>query len=123
MSAENVELARRIYAAWERGDYSDVSWAAEDIDFETRFVPQARVRGLEAMGHAWGDVLKDWRNFRTRAEEFVDMGDRVVVRTLFSGEGRQSGLSIEEMRAGEAVFTFADGKVTALSVGPGESMK
>ena len=119
MSAENVELARRIYSVWERGDYSDASWAAEDIEYESRFVPQARVHGVEEMGRAWGEVLREWRDFHTRAEEFRDVADRIIVITSFGGEGKQSGVSLGEWR-GYADFTFSDGKVTRLSVGPGE---
>ncbi len=115
MSSENVELARRIYSAWERGDYSESWWAADDIDFDLRFVPQARVRGIEAMGEAWYEVLRDWRSFSTHAVEFRDLGDRVLVLTEFGGEGRRSGISVEAWR-GFAEFTIEDGKVTRLTV-------
>ena len=33
MSQQNVEVARSIFAAWERGDYSSTEWAHPEIEY------------------------------------------------------------------------------------------
>lgn len=111
--SENVDLVRQIHAAWDRGDYSDSSWAAEDIEYQTPGVPSNRVRGRAAMSQAWGDWLRGWRSFHVRADEFRPRGDKVLVLMHFEGEGRSSGLPIRQQLAN--VFTVRAGKVARLA--------
>jgi ketosteroid isomerase-like protein len=88
VSAESVELVRRAYAAWERGDYvpeefwaQDLQWWASPDDPDT-----AATRGRDAASA----VLHDWLDHlgRYRAEfEFTDAGEEVLVcmRVLLEG--------------------------------------
>ena len=115
MSGETVELVRRIFAGWERGDYSSVEWADPEIEFVTGPPEAGTHHGLEAMGSAWATWLGAWREFQTRAEEFVDGGDHVLVIVGFGGRGRGSGLAIEGTRAkGANLFTIRNGTVVRL---------
>lgn len=115
MSAENVELVRRIYAAWERGDFSETWWCADDFEFqgpdEVNLEP---VYGAEGMRRAWREWLQGWRSFHTRLVEVRDLGDdRVLGVNAFGGEGRASGLAPESL--GATVWTINEGMVTRLA--------
>jgi ketosteroid isomerase-like protein len=112
MSRENVELVRRIYSSWERGDFSETWWAADDFVFEFAEGPTPVVTDLEGMSRAWRDWLQGWRSFHTRAEEIRDLGDVVLGTNTFGGEGRTSGL-VPAAR-GATIWTIANGKVTRL---------
>jgi ketosteroid isomerase-like protein len=118
MSQENVEVVKRIFRAWERGDFSSVDWAAPDIEFvlhSRREGPGDEVlHGAEAMGRAWGEWLSAWDEFRLTAQRFIDLGDEVVVLVEFGGRGKTSGAPIEQLSGGN-LFTFRDGKVIRLT--------
>jgi ketosteroid isomerase-like protein len=53
--------------------------------------------------------------FRTVADEFIDMGDQVLVLTEFRGRGKTSGVSVDAMHQRAALFTVRDGKVVAVT--------
>ena len=114
MSQENVEVVRRIFRAWEQGDFSSAEWADPGIQFHLRAGPDEAVHhGVEAMGHAWREWLSAWEDFETEACEFIDLGDEVLVLSEFRGRGKTSGMSIEAM-AGAALFSLRHGKVVRL---------
>lgn len=111
MSAENVELVGRIFSAWERGDFSSTDWADPAIEFSFPGPTPGTHRGIEEMGKAWGEWLNTWKGFSVAARELIDAGEKVVAVQTFTGEGRGSGLPIEEVE-GAAVFSIRDGRVT-----------
>ena len=114
MSESNVEAAKAICARWARGDFSDVSWADESIEFETRDFPDSvATTGIPALGEAWGNFLREWEGFRTVGEEYFEFGESVLVLTTFRGRAKQSGVLADGM-AGSCVFTFRDGLATRL---------
>ena len=119
MSQENVEIVRSIYAEWERGDYSRAEWAHPEIEYVTADGPDAGTRcGLAAMSEGWRRFLSLWAEFHTEAEEYIALDDdRVLVLTMFGGQGKTSGLEIGHTQAkGAAVFDLRDGKVTKLAL-------
>src|SRR5262245_2323883 len=114
MSQENVEIAEEIYRAWERGDFSSVEWAARDIEFMLRSgADEAVHRGTEAIGPAWEEWLREWDEFRVEAEEFLDLGDDVLVLVKFGGRGKTSGTPIAGLLGGN-LLSFRNGKVVRL---------
>jgi ketosteroid isomerase-like protein len=109
MSRENVEIVKRIYADWARGEYGSIDWADPEIEFSVPG-PEGAARGLEGMSRAWTEWLRAFRDLKVEAEAFHEAGDKVVVEQSFHGEGRGSGISLDQI-SGAAVFTLRDGKV------------
>jgi ketosteroid isomerase-like protein len=115
--SDNLELVRRIFRDWERGEYGSSDWADPEIEFliDTGLDPQ-RATGIEAMAEAWGAFLDTWEGWRVRVEEFMvlDQG-RVLVLLEPAGRAQGSGLEIGQIHTkGANVFHIRDGKVKKL---------
>ena len=118
MSPSNADLIRPIYDDWGRGNWRpffDVydpqmewGWSSEFLGlggvFHDLRDPNPRLR-------AW---LSEWEEWRAEPEEYIEMGDYVVVLTRYIGRGRGSGVEISE--EGAHVFKLRDGKVVRLEV-------
>jgi len=87
MSLENVEVVRRIYAAWEEQGSPGPSGL---LDPAVEWVNSPDPVGL-------GDI-----------DEMLDMGDRVVVLATPRGGGRPSGAEVERRQG--YLWTLRDGK-------------
>ena len=117
MSQENVDLVRSIYAAWERGDFSSVEWAHQEIEYVRADTPAAGSwDGLAGMAEGWREWLGAWEELRVEADEYRELDDeRVLVLVHWSGRGKTSGLELGPMRTkGASLFHVRDGKVTRL---------
>lgn len=115
--ASNVDLARSIFADWERGDFSSAQWADPGIEYALADGPdRGSWTGLESMAAAWRRVLSGWEEVRAQADEFRGLDDeRVLVLFHRGGRGKRSGLDLEGMRSkGAAVFHISHSKVTRL---------
>jgi uncharacterized protein len=118
MSPQNADLLRPIYEEWGRGNWRPAfeiydphmewGWSSEFLDlggvFEDRRDPNPRLR-------AW---LGEWDYWRAEAEEYIEMGDYVVVLATYQGRGRGSGVEISQ--EGAHVFKLRDGKVVRLEI-------
>jgi ketosteroid isomerase-like protein len=99
MSQENVEIARRVYAAWNSDDWEpalaffaeDVVWtpAREDPDPEPH-------RGRAGVRRFWAQWEELFDNINIEAEELIELGDRVVSRLHVTGTGKGSGISVDQ---------------------------
>jgi ketosteroid isomerase-like protein len=115
----NVELARSIFVAWARGDYSDVSWAHPDIEFVLADGPEPRTwTGLEGMSQGWREFLSAWQDWRGEAEGYRELdAERVLVLIVGSGRGKTSGLDAGRMRTkGANLLQVVDGKIRRLVI-------
>jgi ketosteroid isomerase-like protein len=115
--SENLDLVRSVYADWERGDWSAADWADPEIEFVATEGPTTGTwTGAEAMARGWRETLSAFSDFRVEAEEYRELEDgRVLVLHNWSGHGRASGLSVEQVRAKSAtVFYISEGRVTRL---------
>jgi ketosteroid isomerase-like protein len=121
-SSANLDLVRSIYAAWERGDFRDTSWADPELEFVTVEVVSGTnaLRGLHATGPAWREFLADWQDFHAVAEEYRELDDgRVLVLHHFGGRGRRSGVDVGPTESkGATLFHVVDGRVTKLVLYP-----
>ena len=110
MSEANVAIVKGIFDAWGRGDFTSVEWADPEIEFSIPGPDPHVHRGVESTGRAWAEWLSAFDEFSVAGEEFRDVGDKVVVRQLFRGKGKGSGIPIDEIPGG-SVVTLRDGKV------------
>ena len=107
--ANNVELVRRVYEGWARGDFSEID-ALPEIEFEMVDWPhQTKVSGIEAMSRTWRATLSAWDDFRAIPLEYVDCGGNV---SREPHRGRRQGRSGAVVSADTAtVWTVEDGLV------------
>jgi ketosteroid isomerase-like protein len=114
MSQENVEVVRRSYESYLRGDL-EAALAAFDPEVETydHDIPDAEAyRGLEGLLRWQADWESSWESWRWDPEEFIDAGERVVAVLRVHAKGRGSGVDLE--RVDGAVWTLRDGKCVRL---------
>jgi uncharacterized protein len=114
MSQENVEIVRRSYDAYARGDL-EAALAALDAEIETHDhdIPDAGdYRGIEGLLQWQADWEAGWASWRWEPEEFIDAGDRVVAILRLHAKGRGSGVDVERLDG--AVWTLRDGKCIRL---------
>jgi ketosteroid isomerase-like protein len=115
MSEDNVEIVRRIYEGWARGDFSNVEDFDPDIDFEMVDWPhQTRVTGIPAMWETWRATLSAWTDFRSIPDEITDHGDKVLVSNRIVGRGRESGADVSADTA--TLWTLRDGTVVRMAL-------
>jgi ketosteroid isomerase-like protein len=99
MSQENVELARKTWAAVQRGDYTVAQQllTADAVIVQPPEVPDAKTyRGREAIRRGWEDWPKQWDDFRLDLIDVIDVSDDVVISvTRQRGRGRESGIDMD----------------------------
>jgi hypothetical protein len=115
--SENLDLVRSIFVEWERGDWSDASWADAEIEFVYADGPSpGSFRGVAEMARTWRDYISDWHDVRADPEEFREIdSERVLVLLNFVGQGRTSGIEVAQARSrGANLFEISGGAVTKL---------
>jgi ketosteroid isomerase-like protein len=65
--------------------------------------------GIDEMQNAIADWVRQWRDMRHEAEEFIDLGNRVLVLTRQRARGKLSGAPVEQSMAD--LFTLRDGRI------------
>jgi ketosteroid isomerase-like protein len=104
MSQESVELVRRIYEAWDRGE-SARDLIAEDMEYVN---PSYAVEpGTRHGRKSLGLVRDTYEDFELKIERIIDAGDETVVLAHYTASGPISGVPV----AGEHgyVWTVRDG--------------
>ena len=112
MSEENVELVRRAYEAFNRGDPEGmVADAAPEFEYVTTgAIPGAggEYGGTEQfrqfVDRWWGEFHEP----RVEVQELIDAGDQVLASLTFRGRGKQSG--VETNWGLWQLWTLRDGK-------------
>ena len=110
MSQESVEIVHRAFVVFHNGD-ADRAEASATIDPNVIYNPveDGPSSGLNAIRDQFERWESSWEELVETAEEFIDAGDRVVVKALYRGRGRGSGVPIEARFY--AVYTLRDGRV------------
>ena len=95
MSQENVEIVRRGYEAFNRGDVDGVvGLLAPDFEYvASGLVPGVGgvYRGAEGLRGVAETFWAEFDDPRTEVHELIDAGDQVVASTTMRGHGKQSG--------------------------------
>jgi len=115
VSQENVELVRAGFAAFERGDVTEMLNLMSDQLVVYRADPDdATFHGKEGFLEATAEWTEGFSEWAVVPQEFIDAGDFVVVRVRQVVRGESSGVSVEA--AFWFVFEVNGTKVTKLSV-------
>ena len=116
MSQENVEIVRRGYEQFAAGDIEGVATLfAEEAELAdtgglgiagtaagTRYGPEGFIR-------ASADTQEAFDDYRVEPQEFIDVGEAVVVLVRVTGRGKASGAHMEMHVA--HLWVFRNGKV------------
>ena len=115
MSEENAEIVRRLFAEWEKGNFSP----AEAFDPRVRVVwvdPMLALRsetiGLRETVRTMRDFLETYERLTATAERIIDAGESVGVVCSWRGRGKASGVEFAERQG--SIWTFFGGKVTRI---------
>jgi uncharacterized protein len=118
LTPSNTDLIRPIFEEWGRGNWRprfDVYDQALEWGWSDEFPGLAGVyvdaRDPNPRLRSW---LSHWEHWRAVAEEFVEIGDYVVVLATYHGKGKGSGVEINQ--EGAHVFKLREGKVVRLEI-------
>jgi uncharacterized protein len=124
MSAQNVEIVRRAYEAFNTDEPEaaialldpDVEWTlpAHFPDAETWRGRDRVVEGLRGMATSFGSL-------NLEVHELIDAGDRVVALVHIQGRAAVTGLNLSGMGVDGHIWTLRDGRVVAVRMYGGTS--
>ena len=110
MTQENVERLRGVYSEWAKGDFrAGGELLARDVVFEPMSDGREAYHGRGAVESQMREFLAQWSEFRVEAQDFVEVGEAVLVTERQYGKGKSSG--IETDATFYAVWIFRDGRV------------
>jgi ketosteroid isomerase-like protein len=96
MSRENVEIVRGAFDAFQEGDLSQIiDLMADDLVTYRADPDGATYHGKEGYLRATADWTEDFSEWSVIPEEFIDAGDRVLVRVRQMARGAASGIPVE----------------------------
>jgi len=124
MSAQNVEIVRRAYEAFNGADPEaaiplldpEVEWTlpAHFPDAETWHGRERVVEGLRAMGASFDSL-------HLEVHELIDAGDRVVALVHIQGRAAVTGLDLAGRGVDGHVWTLRDSRAVAVRMYGGTS--
>ena len=107
MSHAHVEVVKRLFESYRRGDYVEAAAClAPDIVYEVG--QELPLRGRAEVRAMWERWDSTWDEMETVPEDFADAGDHVIVTVYYSARGRGSGIQYEERLFD--VYTFSGGQ-------------
>jgi ketosteroid isomerase-like protein len=115
MSAENVELVRRLNALSQSGRWDEaLGYLREDVEWRDLMhapdVPEVinGIDGVRALVASWFELYDE---FAAEVLEYVDADPWVICDTRWHGRGKGSGVAVE-VRSADA-WRVEDGKIAA----------
>lgn len=114
MSEANVEIAERGIDAFNR---RDVEALAEVTALDSEWFPALPgavegdgSRGFQGIETYLGEIRETWEELQLLADEYRDLGDRVLMLGRVEGRGRGSGVQVDAPAG--FVIDFRDGKMS-----------
>jgi ketosteroid isomerase-like protein len=110
MSQQNIERLRAVYAEWAQGNFrAGRELFAPDAQFETITDGRSTAIGADGIEGYMREFLAQWRDFRTAAEDFAEVGEAILVTERQHATGKSSGAETE--MTAYSLWTFRDGLV------------
>ena len=130
MPDEDIEVVRRAWAAFTRGEQDkwqrDLHPEIVAIPFGARLEGTA-YRGPEGVMAWWNDeILATWEHFEVYPEHFERVGDRLLVTGRWKARGIESGVDLDipatwvvEVRDGQIFYwqTYTDAEQARRDIG------
>src|SRR5215217_2007145 len=121
MSQENVEVLRRGYEAFGRGDVDAVlELLVPDIEWQPAIgalLGIETLRGREAVRQFLSrDLFEGFDQFRAEPLSFEDLGDFVLVMVRYTGRGESSGIEMDQEFA--TLYELRGGKTVTMRDSP-----
>jgi ketosteroid isomerase-like protein len=120
MSQENMQIARRTFAAFNRTFAEAATDFYEMLDPKVEWAPVSTLLdGTHYQGHdgvrEWFEEMKrDWTNYELRPEQFRDLGnDRVLVLGSWRAQGRAGNVLLDFPHAAW-LMQYRNGKLLRL---------
>lgn len=115
MSQENVDVVRASHDAFDQANLASAFAHVHRGLVTTRVDPDGAVfHGHQGFLQALAEWVEDFEEWSYSSEEYVDAGDRVVVRVHQSGRGQASGVQVEADFW--FVYTVAEREITRLDI-------
>jgi ketosteroid isomerase-like protein len=99
MSAEDIERIRNGFALFEQGRLDEaMEGLAPDFELNDHIVPEdtTGARGREALRTQVESINQAFGEIRYELRDFIDLGDRILVRVGVQAKGEQTGIEMEE---------------------------
>jgi ketosteroid isomerase-like protein len=111
MSQENVELVRRVFDGWSRGDFSvGAELIASDFEWQQHAeAVEPGSRSGDAVGDSLRKIFEIYEGFRVEPAEFIDAGDKVVVVARVRATAKRMGIDLDSRWA--FVWTVHEGRL------------
>jgi ketosteroid isomerase-like protein len=115
VSAENIEVLKRLEAAWNSGDLNGFLHLWDEhavwVPVPDHPDPQPLVgrEGVISFAEQW---MEPWDDYEVATERFEEVGDTIVWCTRQTGRRRDSGKGFEVRMA--AVCSFRQGRVAQI---------
>ena len=108
MSEENVEIVRAMIEAFAQGDAETaLSYYSEDVVFQP--LVAGPYHGRAGVVAQMGTFMEEFSDYWFKGDEVINAGDKVVLFWRHGGEGKASGIRVENK--GATVFTVEDGQI------------
>ena len=116
MSQENVDAVKRVHERWRRDRGFDPSEFVPDFEIRTPIMELGTRLHRGQEGYAAWRASHDevFTDDRWEVDEFVDLGDRVLVIGSLVLTGRSSG--IETRQPAVQLWSFNEGKFASMTI-------